>query len=552
MSAVPPRGSKRASEWTSLLADCGSGLYRTLGEIYGEEPEVLAQKAAACRRPVQAFAAAYGEDAHAVIVRSTGRVNLLGMHVDHRGGFTNPIAVKELFLVAQPRDDDRVVLRNVESRRFQDESFAISEELPETRIEDWDAWTQAELEKRNRAGRAGNWSNYVKAALLYLQHLNTDEDGTFNPPLRGMNAVVYGTIPVAAGLSSSSALVVAAAEACIRINDLPVADMELVDVCATAEWYVGTRGGGGDHAAIKFGKLDHIMHVGSFPFSVDWLPFPSQYKIVLANSLKKAEKSAGARDIFNQRIASYVFGLMLARKNFPESAPLLEHLRDINPKTLRTDEAGVYDIIRSLPQRATRDQVRQMLSDQKALVDRVFATHARPAEGYKIRQVCLYGVSECVRSAMAGDMLRNGDVRGFGQLINISHDGDRVTTLIDGERVPCDNSVPDEQLDGLIADLRSGEPGRVERARLWRQPGGYDAGTEELDILVDIARATEGVVGAGLVGAGLGGSTVAVVDQARAADLIDRLAREYYEPRNLPVAAEVVRPVGGAGVMDVE
>jgi galactokinase len=185
----------------------------------------------------------------------------------------------------------------------------------------------------------GHWSNYVKAAVLYLQHLNTGPDGRFAPPLRGMDAMVYGRIPGAAGLSSSSGLVVAAAEACIRLNELPVEGLELVGLCGTAEWYVGTRGGAGDHAAIKFGKLDRIMHVGSHPFTVDWMPFPPDYRIVLANSHMKAEKSAGARDTFNQRVAGYVFGLLMARKNFPRYAARMEHLRDVNPGTLGVDEA---------------------------------------------------------------------------------------------------------------------------------------------------------------------------------------------------------------------
>ncbi|MCK4283912.1 MAG: hypothetical protein KAX44_06315 [Candidatus Brocadiae bacterium] len=549
---MPVRGSKKASEWAGMLADRSSGLYRVLGGLYGQDRQVLAERAAVCRKALDAFAAAYGENAEAVVVRTTGRVNLLGMHVDHRGGFTNPIAVKELFLVAQPRDDDRVVLRNVESDRFPDDSFVISEELPEARIDDWDAWTQAQAEQRTRAGTVGHWSNYVKAAVLYLQHLNTAADGKFSPPLRGMDVVVYGTIPAAAGLSSSSALVVAAAEACVRINALAMTDMELVDMCATAEWYVGTRGGGGDHMAIKFGRLDHIMHVGSFPFSVDWLPFPAEYSIVLANSLEKAEKSAGGRDIFNQRVASYVFGLMLARKNFPEFASKLEHLRDLNPDTLGTDEAQVYRMIRSLPERAGREEVREMLGDQAEAVQRTFASHAEPKDGYAIRQVSLYGVSECIRSGMAEGLLKDGDVEGFGQLINVSHDGDRVARLVDGQRVRCENAVPDAKLDQLMADLQSGEPGRVERARLWCQPGGYAVSTEELDILVDIARAARGVVGAGLVGAGLGGSIVAVVEKEHAAGLIEQFAREYYDPRGLPVAAEVVRPVGGACVLEAE
>ena len=66
-----------------------------------------------------------------------------------------------------------------------------------------------------------------------------------------------------------------------------------------------------------------------------------------------------------------------------------------------------------------------------------------------------------------------------------------------------------------------------------------------MDTLVDIALATPGVVGAGLVGAGMGGCIVAAVESGQVRRLIENMAEQYYGPRNLPVAAEEVTPVGG-------
>ncbi|KKL69586.1 hypothetical protein LCGC14_2113490, partial [marine sediment metagenome] len=172
---------------------------------------MLAEKRQLLGRTVEAFGESFGRDAQAILVRSTGRVNLMGMHVDHRGGFVNPVAVGELFLVAQARDDDQVVLKNVERDRFGDRSFSIRQELPDGPIEDWDKWTQAEVDKRRAAGAAGDWAEYVKSAVLYFQHLHRDREGRFAPALRGMNVMIYGKVPRAAGLSSSSAVVVAAA-----------------------------------------------------------------------------------------------------------------------------------------------------------------------------------------------------------------------------------------------------------------------------------------------------------------------------------------------------
>lgn len=75
--------------------------------------------------------------------RSPGRVNLMGMHVEHRGGFINPFAVKEVFLVAQPRDDDDIRLCDA-NPAFRPRRFKISEELPGAKIRDWETWTREE------------------------------------------------------------------------------------------------------------------------------------------------------------------------------------------------------------------------------------------------------------------------------------------------------------------------------------------------------------------------------------------------------------------------
>ena len=547
----PPEMLRPPSRWRLLLDDEHGPVYAWLAELYGEDRAVLREKAALCRQALEAFARDYGTDDPVLIGRSTGRVNLMGMHIDHRGGFINAIAVSEMFMVAQPRDDDTVVMKNTDRAAFPDFSFSIRDELPAERIEDWDAWTQQELDKRVAAGLGGHWSSYVKAAVLYLQHVHTNGQGRFAPALKGMSLMVNGSVPVAAGLSSSSALVVAAAEASIAINGLNVSDMDLIDICGIGEWYVGTRGGRGDHASIKFGKLDHIVHIGSFPLSVGPVPFPKGYRVVLANSLKKAKKSEGARDVFNQRVASYEFGLMMLKKSFPELADKMKHLRDVNPRTLGVEEREIYRMVATLPQRAARGAIREALPEHAKRIEQIFLSHAEPANGYAIRQVTVYGLTECIRSDMAADLLEAGDIVGFGELINISHDGDRVTALVDGTRVPVDNSLPDERIQELIDDLESGDPQRIDRARLWRQPGGYDVSCEELDVLVDIARATDGVRGAGLVGAGLGGSMVAVVEEHRADQVIRNMVEQYYEPRGLPVAASVARPLGGSGILRI-
>jgi len=538
-------GRRLVSGWIELLKDTNSAFHSRLDQIYGDNGNLKAEAAQMCLRTLEAFANRYGADRSVIIVRSTGRINLVGTHIDHRGGSVNPIAIKQMWLVVEPRDDDLVLAKNVESGEFSDEQFCIKESLPVgEKIQDWDAWCHDEFEKR-KDDPSVTWSNYVRAAVLHFQHLNTRDDGSFAPAIRGMNMMFYGNIPRAVGLSSSSALVMVVAEAVKHINVLQIEPADLIEHCGHAEQYVGTHGGCSDHAAIALGKPDAILHITAFPLTADSVPFPDGYSLVLANSLVEAEKRTGARDIFNSRVAAYEFGLMMLRKNFSQYADKLEHLRDVNPRKLGVDEAEIYRIIKSLPASASRADILELLLEHEQEIRHVFRSHAEPEQGYRIRQICLYGIAECIRADKAARCLRTDDMKTFGELVNISHDGDRMTKLVDGKRVPTDNSYPDVRIDALINDLESGDTCRMSRAPLWRQSGGYNVSLPELDMLVDIALATPGVLGAGLVGAGMGGCIVAVVEDKHARQLIENLAEQYYRPRNLPVEAEIVMPVGG-------
>jgi galactokinase len=545
------KGLRTVGSWMELLNDTSSGFHRRLDETCGGDKDSKAEAVQMCLQALEAFAREYGRQRSVIIVRSTGRANLLGTHIDHRGGSVNPICIKHMWLVAEPRDDDLVLANDVESEQFPEEEFRISECLPaDNKIQDWDAWCHDEFEQR-KYDPLVTWSNYVRAAVLYFQHLNTADDGSFAPALRGMNVLVYGNVPRAAGLASSSALVMAVAEAVMRINGLTVERSELAEHCGYAEWYVGTRGGCSDHAAIIFGQPNAMLHITAFPTTVETVRFPAGHSIVLANSLIEAKKQRGARNIFNSRVAAYVFGLMMIRKNFPQYAGQLKHLRDVNPRRLGVDDAEIYYMVRSLPACASRADIVRLLSDQELQIRRLFRSHDEPQEGYRIRQVCLYGISECIRADKAVECLQAGDVETFGELISMSHDGDRLTKLVGTKRQPTDNSYPDARIDALIGDLESGNPERMERARLWRQGGGYNMSLPELDMLVDIALGAPGVIGAGLVGAGMGGCIAVVVKDEHARQVIENLAEQYYRPCDLPVGAEVVTAVGGLRTIDV-
>ena len=157
--AVEVGGRRPVGDWIALIKEPNSAFGSRLDKIYGGNETLKAEASKMCLRCLEEFAGRYSANHSVIIVRSAGRVNLVGTHIDHRGGSVNPICIKQMWLVVEPRDDDRVLAKNVESSQFPDEQFRISGCLPAgEKIQDWDTWCHDEFEKRRHESSV-TWSN---------------------------------------------------------------------------------------------------------------------------------------------------------------------------------------------------------------------------------------------------------------------------------------------------------------------------------------------------------------------------------------------------------
>ncbi|NIM49900.1 MAG: galactokinase [Gemmatimonadales bacterium] len=220
-----------------------------------------------------AFARLYGSPGGSHVVRAPGRVNLIGEHVDYNGLAVLPMAIQRCVAILYRRRDDRTVrIANLDPR-FTPRTFTL-----DTSIEPFPA---------------GDWGNYVKAAAQGLAR-------RFGS-ICGFDAVVSSDIPIASGLSSSSALVVASALPLVQANDLAIQRIELAELLARAERYVGLQGGGMDQAICLEAKPHSAARIEFDPLRVSDRPIPGEWQFVVAYSLVRAEKSGAARDIYNAR-----------------------------------------------------------------------------------------------------------------------------------------------------------------------------------------------------------------------------------------------------------
>ncbi len=412
------------------------------------------------------FRECYPEAGEAFVCRAPGRVNLIGEHMDYNGLPVLPMAIaQEIRIAFAPRTDGVITMQNVDPN------------YPRVRFENSD-----DIE---RSG-AGSWENYCKAAV---QSLNRNLEKTSFP---GMDLLITADLPVAAGLSSSSALVVACALAYLGVLDQTlgrdVSRLELADMMARAEQYVGTRGGGMDQTVILNGEAGHACKIDFFPIRVELAPVPDDYAIVVCDSLVKVEKSGAALARFNAgpwacRLACGLIEQQ-AREEFGDEVEL-KRLGDLwfGPLCLTHDEArGLCE--RAIPKETmTLAEVCARLGQTEEMVRRRYIdTMQEPEGGFPLQRRLRHQLTEFKRVETARDALQAGDAEEMGRLMNASH-----------------ASCADD----------------------------FGISSRELDALVAAARES-GAVGSRLTGAGFGGATVNLVPLEKVEAFIAGVTASYY------------------------
>jgi galactokinase len=155
----------------------------------------------------------FGRGAPASTISVPGRVNLIGEHIDYHNLAVMPMAIpRRVRLAFRPREDRRI--RAVSTGGFSTREFAWTENL--------------------EPAPAGDWENYVRAAAQAL-------NGRWPLP-RGIDSALTSDLPPAAGLSSSSAVLVAFTLALLHANGVQASFEELMDILPEGEYFVGTRG----------------------------------------------------------------------------------------------------------------------------------------------------------------------------------------------------------------------------------------------------------------------------------------------------------------------
>jgi galactokinase len=204
-----------------------------------------------------AFAAEFGRQVD-VIVRSPGRVNLIGEHTDYNEGFVMPVATEQGFWVAATRRDDN-------SLSARSEALGLA-----------GTWDLDEPVPRHK----GLWSSYVRGVAAVLR-----AEGY---PIAGTNLYIGGDLPVGSGLSSSAALEVGVAIALLTASDgaARVGDrVNLAHLCRKAEnEYAGVPCGIMDQFACLMGQEDRAILLDCRDMHHQLIPMPADWRIVILDT----------------------------------------------------------------------------------------------------------------------------------------------------------------------------------------------------------------------------------------------------------------------------
>ena len=531
-----PSYLKSPLDWLRHLETVSPVSLKYFRDIYGNNYPYIENKIKLLTAALKDYMEHFGNNP-VIIVRAPGRINIMGRHIDHQGGDVNMVAIdKDIYCIMGERNDRQVFANSMEPYRFPERRFSI-DSLNVDYEKKWHEFINNSFLLKQFSSAKKDWGRYIKSVLSRFQHFNG------KTPVKGMNIMVSGDLPIEGGISSSSALFMAVAEGCTYLNNLTLSPYKFIELCDEGEEFLGNRIGTGDHAAIKYSKRGHITHIGISPFQIiKSIPFPPDYLLAICNSQFQAYKTRGAKEIYNHRVACYHIGKELLKQNFPYIADFVIHLRDIVYGKGNLSEKDILEMLKSLPIKMSRKEIYSNLKSEKVISN--IESIPSHIDNFPIREILIYGLSECIRSRFGGQLLLKDNIFDFGKLMNISHNGDRVAQWIkDMNYAPYSIDYSDKTIEKLISNLPEKDN------QLMFQTGGYRCSTQEIDRMIDISLKVKNVVGAQISGAGLGGYIMVLVKEDSYEELESQMLKHYYESLNLGQEMFIAYPVEGSGLV---
>ena len=303
-----------------------------------------------------------------LVVKSPGRINLIGEHTDYNHGFVLPAAIDKYIEVAIGKRSDGAI-------------HMVALDLGETII----------VPTHNLAPHATQWVNYIIGVVdqvfnskennlaITEKFLASSENNfakikdDFND---GFSICIQGNIPLGAGLSSSAAVECAVLFALNELYHLSLTKMQMALMAQAAEYkFAGVHCGLMDMFASLHGEKNKAILLDCDSLAFTYYPLAlKDYSIILFDT---QIKHALASSEYNTRRLECEQGLKIIQEKYPS----VKTFRDIS-----------------------LEQV------DACLVSKVY-------------QRCKYVVEEITRVQLAVQDLAKGDMQAFGKKMFETHEG---------------------------------------------------------------------------------------------------------------------------------
>jgi galactokinase len=243
-----------------------------------------------------------------LVVRSPGRVNLIGEHTDYNDGFTLPVALDLGTDVAVRRRSDGL-LRTTACR------------LDATDARPVDALRPTE---------GPEWARYVAGAAALLLESRGD--------LPGADLLIDSDLPIGAGLSSSASLELGVLVALLGLTTATIDRTELARLGQRVEnEIIGVRSGIMDQLAIACAAAGSALLIDCRTLATEDVPLPAGIRILVLDSAVPRTLAGSA---YNTRRTECEAAL----RRLQDVAPQLRALRDVTPDLLAEHGSRLTDV----------------------------------------------------------------------------------------------------------------------------------------------------------------------------------------------------------------
>ena len=235
-----------------------------------------------------------------LLVRSPGRINLIGEHTDYNEGFVLPTAVDKAIVFA--------VSSNTQNQyRF----FSV------------DMNEYIEIKSSNFKKSQTQWANYLLGVI--------DQINKMGYKVPGFDCVFGGNIPIGAGLSSSAALEAGLAFSLNHLFQWGIQKLELVKLSQRAEnEFVGVRCGIMDQFTNIYGLPKKVIKLDCRSLDYEYVPFDFKgIRIVLYDT--RVSHSLASSE-YNKRRNQCEQGVQYLQQDRSG----IKSLRDVNLKFLES------------------------------------------------------------------------------------------------------------------------------------------------------------------------------------------------------------------------